>query len=169
MKIKKISALVLSLMMVFAMSVTAFAATKDDILSKLEAAGVSDAYMSQAELFLANNELDEAEIDAVIEQIDLAVETKGDAKDIASLTAEQKSAIIGNITAAAEAVGATVTIDAEKGTLTVTDEAGKAYVAEATTEVVKPTGVSTTATVAVVAVMAMGLFACAFVSKKKVA
>lgn len=169
MKIKKISALVLSLMMVFAMSITAFAATEDDIKSKLEAAGVPDAYMTQVDSFLANNDLDEAQIDAVIEQIDLAVATKGDAKDIASLDEAQKSAIIGNITAAAEAVGAKVEIDVEAGKLTVTDKAGNEYVAEATTEVVKPTGVSTTATVAVVAVMAMGIFACAFVSKKKVA
>ena len=82
MKIKKISALVLSLMMVFAMSITAFAATEDDIKSKLEAAGIPDAYMTQVDSFLANNDLDEAQIDAVIEQIDLAVATKGDAKEV---------------------------------------------------------------------------------------
>ena len=41
MKIKKISALVLSLMLVFAMSISAFAASKDDIISKLQSAGVA--------------------------------------------------------------------------------------------------------------------------------
>ena len=168
MKIKKISALVLSLVMVFAMSVTAFGATEDDIKSKLEAAGLPDAYMTQVEQFLANDDLGEDDINAIIEQIDLAVETKGDAKDIASLTAEQKQAIIGNIKAAADVIGATVEIDVEEGKLVV-NAGGKTYVVEATSEVVKPTGVSTTATVAVVAVMAMGIFACAVVSKKKVA
>lgn len=48
MKIKKISALVLSLMLVFAMSISAFAASKDDIISKLQSAGVATEYVNAA-------------------------------------------------------------------------------------------------------------------------
>ena len=44
MKIKKISALVLALMLVFAMSISAFAASKDDIISKLQSAGVATCF-----------------------------------------------------------------------------------------------------------------------------
>ena len=53
MKIKKISALVLSLMLVFAMSISAFAASKDDIISKLQSAGVATEYVNAAKQFLA--------------------------------------------------------------------------------------------------------------------
>ena len=55
MKIKKISALVLSLMLVFAMSISAFAASKDDIISKLQSAGVATEYVNAAKQFLADN------------------------------------------------------------------------------------------------------------------
>lgn len=55
MKIKKISALVLSLMLVFAMSISAFAASKDDIISKLQSAGVATEYVNVAKQFLADN------------------------------------------------------------------------------------------------------------------
>ena len=57
MKIKKISALVLSLMLVFAMSISAFAASKDDIISKLQSAGVATEYVNAAKQFLADNKI----------------------------------------------------------------------------------------------------------------
>ena len=61
MKIKKISALVLSLMLVFAMSISAFAASKDDIISKLQSAGVATEYVNVAKQFLADNTVSDAE------------------------------------------------------------------------------------------------------------
>ena len=161
MKIKKISALVLSLMLVFAMSISAFAASKDDIISKLQSAGVATE-------FLADNTVSDEDAAYVIAKIDAATATANGVKDIASLTADQKSAIMADIKDAAAKLGATVSFDASTNTITAVKD-GKSYVAAPSAKVVKDTGFTTAATVGVVAVLAMGLVVCAFVSKKKVA
>ena len=169
MKIKKISALVLSLMLVFAMSISAFAASKDDIISKLQSAGVATEYVNAAKQFLADNTVSDADAAAyVIAKIDAATATANGVKDIASLTADQKSAIMADIKDAAAKLDATVSFDASTNTITAVKD-GKSYVAAPSAKVVKDTGFTTAATVGVVAVLAMGLVVCAFVSKKKVA
>lgn len=170
MKIKKISALVLSLMLVFAMSISAFAASKDDIISKLQSAGVATEYVNAAKQFLADNTVsdEDAAYVYVIAKIDAATATANGVKDIASLTADQKSAIMADIKDAAAKLGATVSFDASTNTITAVKD-GKSYVAAPSAKVVKDTGFTTAATVGVVAVLAMGLVVCAFVSKKKVA
>ena len=169
MKIKKISALVLSLMLVFAMSISAFAASKDDIISKLQSAGVATEYVNVAKQFLADNTVSDADAAYyVIAKIDAATATANGVKDIASLTADQKSAIMADIKDAAARLGATVSFDASNNTITAVKD-GKSYVVALSAKVVKDTGFTTAATVGVVAVLAMGLVVCAFVSKKKVA
>lgn len=169
MKIKKISALVLSLMLVFAMSISAFAASKDDIISKLQSAGVATEYVNVAKQFLADNTVSsDADAAYVIAKIDAATATANGVKDIASLTADQKSAIMADIKDAAAKLGATVSFDASNNTITAVKD-GKSYVVALSAKVVKDTGFTTAATVGVVAVLAMGLVVCAFVSKKKVA
>lgn len=169
MKIKKISALVLSLMLVFAMSISAFAASKDDIISKLQSAGVATEYVNVAKQFLADNTvISDADAAYVIAKIDAATATANGVKDIASLTADQKSAIMADIKDAAAKLGATVSFDASNNTITAVKD-GKSYVVALSAKVVKDTGFTTAATVGVVAVLAMGLVVCAFVSKKKVA
>lgn len=168
MKIKKISALVLSLMLVFAMSISAFAASKDDIISKLQSAGVATEYVNVAKQFLADNTVSDADAAYVIAKIDAATATANGVKDIASLTADQKSAIMADIKDAAAKLGATVSFDASNNTITAVKD-GKSYVVALSAKVVKDTGFTTAATVSVVAVLAMGLVVCAFVSKKKVA
>lgn len=168
MKIKKISALVLSLMLVFAMSISAFAASKDDIISKLQSAGVATEYVNVAKQFLADNTVSDADAAYVIAKIDAATATANGVKDIASLTADQKSAIMADIKDAAAKLGATVSFDASNNTITAVKD-GKSYVVALSANVVKDTGFTTAATVGVVAVLAMGLVVCAFVSKKKVA
>lgn len=168
MKIKKISALVLSLMLVFAMSISAFAASKDDIISKLQSAGVATEYVNVAKQFLADNTVSDADAAYVIAKIDAATATANGVKDIASLTADQKSAIMADIKDAAAKLGATVSFDASNNTITAVKD-GKSYVVALSAKVVKDTGFTTAATVGVVAVLAMGLVVCTFVSKKKVA
>lgn len=168
MKIKKISALVLSLMLVFAMSISAFAASKDDIISKLQSAGVATEYVNVAKQFLADNTVSDADAAYVIAKIDAATATANGVKDIASLTADQKSAIMADIKDAAAKLGATVSFDASNNTITAVKD-GKSYVVALSAKVVKDTGFTTAATVGVVAVLAMVLVVCAFVSKKKVA
>ena len=127
MKIKKISALVLSLMLVFAMSISAFAASKDDIISKLQSAGVATEYVNVAKQFLADNTVSDADAAYVIAKIDAATATANGVKDIASLTADQKSAIMADIKDAAAKLGATVSFDASNNTITAVKD-GKSYV-----------------------------------------
>ena len=135
---KKITTLVLSLVLVLAMSITAFAATNNEVLDALKKAGVSGDYLTQAEAFLADNKLTDAELTAVKNHIDTA----------ASVTVD-------------------VSFDAASNGITVKAN-GKTY--SASSEPVKATGVSTTATVAGIAVLAMGLVACGVaVSKKRFA
>ena len=155
MKIKKISALVLSLMLVFAMSISAFAASKDDIISKLQSAGVATEYVNVAKQFLADNTVSDADAAYVIAKIDAATATANGVKDIASLTADQKSAIMADIKDAAAKLGATVSFDASNNTITAVKD-GKSYVVALSAKVVKDTGFTTAATVGVVAVLAMG-------------
>ena len=152
---KKITTLVLSLVLVLAMSITAFAATpNDEVKAALTEAGVTGEYYDQAVKFLANNEL-------TAEQA-----TAGDAKSVADLSADQISKIKANIETAAHAVGAKVSF-ADK-TISVTDAKGTQYAVSSNP--VKATGATTTATVAGIAVLAMGLVACGVaVSKKRFA
>ncbi len=168
MKFKKLSVLVLSLIMMLAMSITAFAATEDDIINALKEAGVPDTYVDLAEQYLANNDVDAEQADAAIAEIKAAKETAGDVTDVTKLDADQKAAIIKNVEAAGSAIGATVTVDTKDNTVTITDPNQKTYTVEE--EPVKSTGVSVYATYAVVAVMAMALVACGVgVSKRRVA
>lgn len=165
---KKITTLVLSLVLVFAMSITAFAATEDDIIKALKDAGITGEYLAQAEAFLADNDVTAASADTVIAEINKAKETAGGTIDVASLSADKKNAIKNNVTTAAAAVGATVEFKADSKEVVVTSSTGKTYKAEV--QPVKATGASTTATVAGIAVLAMGLVACGVaVSKKRFA
>lgn len=164
---KKITTLVLSLVLVLAMSITAFAATKDDVKKALKDAGVYSEYASQIDQFLDNNEITASEADKVVTLINDAKAIAG-SKDLKSLSATEKSQIEAKITEAAKVYGAEVKFDTNNKKVVVTDKNNKSY--EAAVNPVKSTGVSTTATVAGIAVLAMGLVACGVaVSKKRFA
>lgn len=99
---KKITTLVLSLVLVLAMSITAFAATpNDDVKAALTEAGVTGEYYDQAVKFLANNELTAEQATAVKNEIKAAKATAGEAKSVADLSADQISKIKANIETAA--------------------------------------------------------------------
>lgn len=167
---KKITTLVLSLVLVLAMSITAFAATNDDVLKALKNAGVSGDVYGQAEAFLADNKLTDEELTAVKGYVESAAKTANGVTDVTKLTAEQKDAIKSDIQAAAASIKSVkVTVSFDTASNAVTVKAGdKTYTAK--TNPVQATGVSTTATVAGIAVLAMGLVACGVaVSKKRFA
>lgn len=166
---KKITTLVLSLVLVLAMSITAFAATPSkDILDALEKAGVSGEYYNQADSYLASHEVTAEQAKEVVAQINEASAKVGGKIDVSKLTAEQKSAIKGNVQAAASAIGLKATFD--NGTVTIADAKTGDVVYTTGSSVIKPTGATTTATVAGIAVLAMGLVACGVaVSKKRFA
>ncbi len=67
---KKLSTLVLSLCMVFGASSMALAAPNDDVISALKANHVPNDYIIQAENYLKNHTLTDAQADAVIDQIE---------------------------------------------------------------------------------------------------
>lgn len=166
---KKITTLVLSLVLVLAMSITAFAATNNDVLGALKGHVSGDVY-GQVEAFLSENKLTEAELTAVKGYVDAAVKEANGVTDVTKLTAEQKKNIKNDILAAAgeiKSVKVDVNFDAASNSVVV--KAGdKTYTAKA--NAVQATGVSTTATVAGIAVLAMGLVACGVaVSKKRFA
>ena len=69
---KKLSTLVLSLCMVFGASSMALAAPNDDVISALKANHVPNDYIIQAENYLKNHTLTDAQADAVIDQIEKA-------------------------------------------------------------------------------------------------
>lgn len=167
---KKITTLVLSLVLVLAMSITAFAATNNEVLDALKKAGVSGDYLTQAEAFLADNQLTDAELTAVKNHIDAAAKAADGVTDVTKLTAEQKNKIKNEILGAKDditSVTVDVNFDASSNGITVKAN-GKTY--SASSKPVKATGVSTTATVAGIAVLAMGLVACGVaVSKKRFA
>ena len=125
-KDEKITTLVLSLVLVLAMSITAFAATpNDDVKAALTEAGVTGEYYDQAVKFLANNELTAEQATAVKNEIKAAKATAGEAKSVADLSADQISKIKANIETAAAKVGAKVSF-ADK-TISVTDAKGTQY------------------------------------------
>lgn len=170
---KKITTLVLSLVLVLAMSITAFAATNNEVIDALKKAGVSGDYLTQAESFLADNKdaLTAADLDAIMTRIDEAKAHAGNVTDLSKLTAAQKEDIKNDILNAAEdikgSVKVNVSFDAATNGIKVVAN-GKTY--SASSKPVKATGVSTTATVAGIAVLAMGLVACGVaVSKKRFA
>lgn len=164
---KKITTLVLSLVLVLAMSITAFAATpNDDVKAALKEAGVTGEYYDQAVKFLANNELTAEQATAVKMKSRQLRQLLVMAKSVADLSADQISKIKANIETAAAKVGAKVSF-ANK-TISVTDAKGTQYTVSSNP--VKATGATTTATVAGIAVLAMGLVACGVaVSKKRFA
>jgi len=138
----------------------------DEVKAALTEAGVTGEYYDQAVKFLANNELTAEQATAVKNEIKAAKATAGDAKSVADLSADQISKIKANIETAAHAVGAKVSF-ADK-TISVTDAKGTQYTVSSNP--VKATGATTTATVAGIAVLAMGLVACGVaVSKKRFA
>lgn len=78
---KKITTLVLSLVLVLAMSITAFAATpNDDVKAALKEAGVTGEYYDQAVNVLANNELTAEQAEAVVYQVKEAKKNADDAR-----------------------------------------------------------------------------------------
>lgn len=164
---KKITTLVLSLVLVLAMSITAFAATpNDEVKAALTEAGVTGTYFDEAVKFLANNTLTADQAEVVVAQIKEAKKTAGEAKSVADLSADQISKIKANIETAAAKVDAKVSFDNK--TISVTDAKGNPYTVSSNP--VKATGATTTATVAGIAVLAMGLVACGVaVSKKRFA
>lgn len=184
MKLKKLLVCGLSTIMLFSMSMTAFAAslTADEqkIVDKLTAAGVPAEYVTQASNYLAGNTADVTSTQAtdIISKIEAAKTTAGSVTKFADLTADQKNQIASDLTAAGKEIGVTVTFDASANEVKAVDTASGKTILDATltsastaatssSAVIKTTGVNMNTTIAIIAVLAMSLVACGVVVSKK--
>lgn len=174
--IKKIMAVTVSAVMMMAMTVTTFAAgtvdaTEQKIIAELKAKNVPASYISQAENYLAKDDVNvtEAEAASIIADIDNAAaiaEKAGikTAEDLKKADASVIDSIVAEVKKAAAVVGLTVSYDTKAGTVTILDKDNKVV---ATSNVgVKKTGADSMSTVAVVSVLGLAVAALAVVSKK---
>jgi len=144
---KKLSTLILSLLMVFGASSMALAAPNDDVISALKANHVPQDYIIQTDNYLKNHTLTKSQSDAVIVQIEKAnsIMVAAGTKDYEKLSSSDKAAITKAIYAAANAVGLDVTVQemaSEHYHFVVKDSSGK-IVADFTSSSVKQTGINT--------------------------
>lgn len=174
--IKKIMAVTASAVMMLAMSVSVFAAgtvdaTEQKIIDELKAKNVTASYISQAENYLAkdNVAVTEAQATSIIANIDnaAAIAEKAGIKTKADLTKADASvvdSIIAEVKKAAAVVDLTVSYDTKTGEVSILDKDNKVV---ATSNVgVKKTGADSMSTVAVVSVLGLAVAALAVVSKK---
>ena len=144
---KKLSTLVLSLIMVLGASSMAFAAPNDDVVGALKANHVPQDFIIQTDNYLKNHTLTKSQSDAVIVQIEKAnsiMEAAG-TKNYEKLSSSDKAAIVKTINAAADAFGLTVSVQElanENYHYVVKDSSGK-IVADFTSSSVKQTGINT--------------------------
>ncbi len=172
MKLKKLLVCAMATMMVAASTLTAFAAelTAEEkaVIQALTDAKVPAEYITQAENYLAKDDVtvtaDQAT--AIKKEIADAKATVG-TTDLAKLTADQKSAIVADIEAAAAAVNLKVEVNSAKEEVKIVDAKGNAVANVAATDApFQDTGADMSTTVAVLAVLGVALVACAVASKK---
>jgi hypothetical protein len=106
-KLKKIIVTVLAATLV--MSVSAFAATADDVKAKLTAAGVTGSYNDQVATYLTDHPITDAQADGIIANIDQLNTIAAGRTDAAAFTEAEKTQIKGLVQTTASSVGLTVT------------------------------------------------------------
>ena len=177
MKLKKLLVCGLATVMLMSMSITAFAATltadEQSIITTLTNAGVPAQYVTQAQNYLAGNATDvtAAQATAINTQITAAKATAGSVTSIVALTTAQKNTIAANLSTAGQAISVTVTYDATANSIKAVDTLSGTTILnaslDATTPIIKTTGVNMNTTIAIVAILAMALVACGVVVSKK--
>lgn len=197
MKIKKIMVAVLTMAMVTASSVMAFAANgvsadEQKILDKLNAGvavngttvKVPAEYVNQAEKYLAANDVTADEVATIDSKIDdaFAVVKSENVTDLTKLSKDAKQKVLADAQSAAKVVGVTVTYDAKSGAVTgktadgtvvltgsvkADSTTGSTTAASSSNGVIKATGFGVSATVAVAVALVAGLFVCSVVADKK--
>ncbi len=174
---KKVISFVCALGLMFVMAVPAFAATKADIISELEAGvkvgdevkQIPAEYIKAASDFLDANDLTE-------DELAFALSEAKEAKEIWAATGETEfkdipekvqTQLINKAKNAAKEVGATLTFDGK--TVKVVDENGKTYTAIKAGNPIKQTGANTTAAgaIAVSVAIVSALAAAVVVARKK--
>lgn len=111
-KLKKIIVTVLAATLV--MSVSAFAATVDDVKAKLTAAQVPAGYVDQIATYLTDHPLTDAQADGIVANIDQLNTIAAGRTDATVFTEAEKTQIKTLVQTTANSVGLTVTTDGTK-------------------------------------------------------
>ena len=174
--IKKIIAVSVSAVMMFAMSVSAFAAGTVDaneqaVLDALNAKKVPAEYVTQAKNYFEKDEVSVTAEQAkeIIANIDDAAAVAKAAgikskDDLAKASTATIDSIIAKVQAAGKVLNLTVSYDAKSGVVTIKNSAGTVV---ATSNIgTKKTGADSMSTVAVVSFLGLAVAALAVVTKK---
>lgn len=137
---KKLTALLMIAILVLTMGAAVSAATEADIISALQAANVPAVYVSQAQSYLAANEVTAAQADEIIGYINDAKATAAGQTSLSKLTADQKNEILADVTAAAKVLDLKATYNGVDHTIGITDTTGKLVIAVSSANAVKQTG-----------------------------
>lgn len=172
MKLKKLIVCAMATLMVAASTLTAFAAEltaeEKDIIAALQDAGVPAEYVTQAENYLAKDDVvvTAEQATAIKSEIAAAKATANGALTLDALTDAQKEAISANVSAAAAELGLKVSYDSAASTIKVVDTATGSEVINVSANPIKDTGADMTMAIAVVTVLGAALAVCAVASKK---
>ncbi|AGK95851.1 hypothetical protein [Clostridium pasteurianum] len=106
---KRLLTAVVAASLVIGTSVTAFGATKDNVITALQNARVAQPYISQARVYLNQHDVSASQLDVVVANINAAApKLQAVNGDVSKLSAADKKTVQANITAAANAIGLTV-------------------------------------------------------------
>ncbi|MEQ8196619.1 MAG: hypothetical protein ABRQ27_01180 [Clostridiaceae bacterium] len=143
---KKLFTLLMTIALVASMSVTAFAATKNDIITALKNAGVPSVYVTKAQNYLKTHEVTDAQTATVVAEINHVMDLmkKENTTDLTKLSLSTKTEIMQSIKDAAAALGLTASFDrnaSNKYVLTLRDADGNILLQTTAAEVkMKKTG-----------------------------
>jgi phosphatidate phosphatase PAH1 len=121
---KKLLSIIVATSLVFGTSVTAFAATNNEVITALTSAGADSTTISTATSYLNSHSSSASSLDTVVSEIK-AVQAKGvtSLAQYNALSTADKAIVAADIKAAASALGITITKNAD-GTFTATDSTG---------------------------------------------
>lgn len=130
--------LLVVLIMVIGMTSAVSAASVTDIITALEAGHVPDVYIAQAESYFASHTVTSAQADQLITFIKAATTTAAGETKLSELSASQRTAIVADITKAAQVIGLTATYDNKA--ITVKDNSNQVVFTVTSASAVKQTG-----------------------------
>lgn len=144
----KVASFAIALSLVGFMKVSVSAAANDDVINALKAANVPQTYIIQAENYLKNNTITDAQASAVESQITTAknIMSAANVTDVSKLSAADKQSVINAITSAGQAIDLNISVAKQSdGTYAISakDKNG-VEVLSFTSNEVKQTGVDNT-------------------------
>lgn len=154
---------IIVLVMVIGLASTVSAASVSDIVAALQAGHVPEVYIAQAESYFASHPVTSAQADQILAYVQKATTTAAGETKLSELSPAQRTAIVEDITKAAQVIGLTATYDNKA--ITVKDSSNQVVFSVSSASAIKQTGHDYS-----IVFIGMGLillaFAAAFVSRK---